>query len=102
MPGMPPHMMQGYPMQGYAYPPSHHASPPPPATTPAKEEPKPEPPKEIVVEKIVEVEKKDDTMAKEVEALRAMINYSRRSREEAEGRAGRTQGFGDRCCECRC
>jgi hypothetical protein len=86
MPGMPPHMMQGYPMQGYTYPPSHHASPPPPATTPAKEEPKPEPPKEIVVEKIVEVEKKDDTMAKEVEALRAMIKQqedARIAREEA-------------------
>jgi hypothetical protein len=86
MPGMPPHMMQGYPMQGYPYPPSHHASPPRPATTPAKEEPKPEPPKEVVVEKIVEVEKKDDTMAKEVEALRAMIKQqedARIAREEA-------------------
>jgi hypothetical protein len=90
MPGMPPHMMQGYPMQGYPYPPSHHASPPPPATTPAKEEPKPEPPKEVVkevvVEKVVEVEKKDDTMAKEVEALRAMIKQqedARIAREEA-------------------
>jgi phage gp36-like protein len=59
------------PMQGYPYP--------------YAEEEK-EAPKEVVVEKIVEVEKKDDTMAKEVEALRAMIKQqedARIAREDA-------------------
>jgi hypothetical protein len=76
MAGMPPQpqMMQGYPMHGYPY----HASPPPPATTPAKEEK--EPVKEVVVEK------KDDSMIKEMEALRALIKQQddeRIAREQA-------------------
>ena len=86
MAGMPPHMMQGYPMHGYPYPHSQHTSPPPPTPAPAAEEKKPEPPKEVIVEKVVEVEKKENPLAKEIEALRATIKQQedeRVAREQA-------------------
>jgi len=54
----------------------------PPVTTPAADEIKPETPKEAVVEKGVEVEKKEDPLAKEIERLRSLRATIKQQEEE--------------------
>lgn len=68
MQGMPPGWaMHGYPPYPYQYPPSHGGSPPPPAEERKHEQVV----KEVIVEK--PIEKKEDPMSKEMEALRELI-----------------------------